>query len=147
MVVQLLRILIPMQGFGTWVQSLVWEDSTFHGAPKKWKWKWRSLSHFRLFCNPMDYTVHGILQARIHSGSRKILHATRHLNLLQLTGSVVVTCGLSCLVACGIIVAQPRIQPTSPALGGRFLMSVPQGSPSKKLYELYAVSLWISSLS
>ena len=26
--------------------------------------KWKSLSHVRL-CDPMDYTVHGILQARI----------------------------------------------------------------------------------
>ena len=30
-----------------------------------WKWKWESLSPVRLFCNPMDYMVHGILQARI----------------------------------------------------------------------------------
>ena len=29
-----------------------------------WKWKWKSLSRVQL-CNPMDYTVHGILQARI----------------------------------------------------------------------------------
>ena len=29
-----------------------------------WKWKWKLLSHVRL-CDPMDYTVHGILQARI----------------------------------------------------------------------------------
>ena len=28
------------------------------------KWKWNLLSHIQL-CNPMDYTVHGILQARI----------------------------------------------------------------------------------
>ena len=28
------------------------------------KWKWKFLSHVRL-CHPMDYTVHGILQARI----------------------------------------------------------------------------------
>ena len=32
--------------------------------PFKWGWKWKSLSHVRLR-NPMDYTVHGILQARI----------------------------------------------------------------------------------
>ena len=30
----------------------------------KVKWEWKSLSHVRL-CDPMDYTVHGILQARI----------------------------------------------------------------------------------
>ena len=28
-------------------------------------WKWKSVSSVRLFCDPMDYTVHGILQARI----------------------------------------------------------------------------------
>ena len=28
------------------------------------KWKWKLLSHVRL-CDPMDYTVRGILQARI----------------------------------------------------------------------------------
>ena len=27
--------------------------------------KWKSLSHVPTFCNPMNYTVHGILQARI----------------------------------------------------------------------------------
>ena len=29
------------------------------------KWKWKSLSRVLTLCNPMDYTVHGILQARI----------------------------------------------------------------------------------
>ena len=29
------------------------------------KWKWKFLSHARLFANPMDYTVYGVLQARI----------------------------------------------------------------------------------
>ena len=28
-------------------------------------WKWKSLSRVQLFSTPMDYTVHGILQARI----------------------------------------------------------------------------------
>ena len=28
-------------------------------------WKWKLLSHVRLFVTPMDYTVHGILQARM----------------------------------------------------------------------------------
>ena len=31
----------------------------------KWKRKWKLLSHVRLFETPMEYTVHGILQARI----------------------------------------------------------------------------------
>ena len=36
-------------------------------SPRKWLkvWHWNSLSCVRLFCNPMDYTVHGILQGRI----------------------------------------------------------------------------------
>ena len=29
------------------------------------EWKWKSLSHIQLFADPMDYTVQGILQARI----------------------------------------------------------------------------------
>ena len=31
---------------------------------KETELKWKSLSHVQL-CDPMDYTVHGILQARI----------------------------------------------------------------------------------
>ena len=31
---------------------------------RKWKWKWKSQSYPTLW-NPMDYTVHGILQARL----------------------------------------------------------------------------------
>ena len=31
----------------------------------QWVSQWKSLSHIRLFVTPMDYTVHGILQARI----------------------------------------------------------------------------------
>ena len=30
-----------------------------------WKWKWKSLSRVPTLCDPMDYAVHGILQARI----------------------------------------------------------------------------------
>ena len=29
------------------------------------QWKWKSLSRCQTLCDPMDYTVHGILQARI----------------------------------------------------------------------------------
>ena len=28
-------------------------------------WKWKSLSHVKTLCDPMDYTVHRVLQARI----------------------------------------------------------------------------------
>ena len=34
---------------------------------------------------------------------------------------------LSCTTACGILVLQPRIKPTSPALGGGFLTTEPPG--------------------
>ena len=30
-----------------------------------YSWRWKSLNRVRLFVDPMDYTVHGILQARI----------------------------------------------------------------------------------
>ena len=50
------------------------------------------------FCDPMDYTVHGILQSRILEGS---------LSLLQ-----------------GI---NPGIEPTSPTLQADFLLAEPQG--------------------
>ena len=37
----------------------------------KWgKWKWKSISHVWLFVTPMDYRVHGILQARIPESSQ-----------------------------------------------------------------------------
>ena len=37
---------------------------TLEQSTENWKWKWKLLSHDRL-CHPMDYTVHGILQAWI----------------------------------------------------------------------------------
>ena len=44
-------------------------------------------------------------------------------------GSVVVAWGLSYPEACGILVPQPGIKPTSPALQGEFLTTGHQGSP------------------
>ena len=44
---------------------------------------------------------------------------------------LVVTCGLSCLTACGILVSPPGIEPASPALEGRFLTMGPLGKPLK----------------
>ena len=47
---------------------------------------------------------------------------------LQCAGfSLVVAHGLSCPVACGILVPQPGIDPTSPALEGGFLTTGPPG--------------------
>ena len=49
---------------------------------------------------------------------------------LQHTGSLVVACGHSCLVACGILAPHPEIEPTSSALEGGFLTTVPPGKSS-----------------
>ena len=46
---------------------------------------------------------------------------------LRRRSSVVVACGLSCPVACGILVPQPGIEPVSPALKGRFFTTGPPG--------------------
>ena len=46
---------------------------------------------------------------------------------LQYTSSLVVVCGLSSSMACGILVPRPGIKPTSPALQGGFLTSGPPG--------------------
>ena len=46
---------------------------------------------------------------------------------IQGTGSVVVVLGLSCSAAGGILLPQPRIEPVSPDLPGRFLTIGPLG--------------------
>ena len=45
--------------------------------------------------------------------------------------SVLMACGLSCSVACGILVPQPDIDAACPALHGRFLTSGPPGKKSQ----------------
>ena len=45
----------------------------------------------------------------------------------ECVGSVVVACGLSCPVACGILVPWPGMEPAFPALEGRFLTTGPPG--------------------
>ena len=58
-----------------------------------------------------------------------IFHCGARTQLLWCEGSVVVACGPSCSIACGILVPQPGIKPESPALQGGFLTTGPQGSP------------------
>ena len=50
---------------------------------------------------------------------------------LRRASSVVVACGLSCPVACGILVPQLRIEPASPAFEGGFSTT---GPPGKSLW-------------
>ena len=45
------------------------------------------------------------------------------------SASFVLAHGLSCPVACGILVPRPQNKPTSPALQGRFVTSGPPGKP------------------
>ena len=52
---------------------------------------------------------------------------------LECMGSDDVVHGLSCPVACGILVPQPGIEPTSPTLEGRFLITGPPGKFPKLL--------------
>ena len=47
--------------------------------------------------------------------------------LLSWMNSLVVVCGLSCSVACGILVPGPEMEPVSPALQGRFVATRPPG--------------------
>ena len=48
-------------------------------------------------------------------------------------GSVVVVGGLSCPLACGILVPWPGIKPVSPALEGRFLTAGPPGKNPRSI--------------
>ena len=59
---------------------------------------------------------------------------------LERVGSVVVACRLSCPVACGTLVPQPGIEPTSPALEGGFLTT---GPPGKSLIYLFIFILYL----
>ena len=51
-------------------------------------------------------------------------------------------CGLSCPAACGVLVAWPGIEPTSPTLEGGFLTT---GPPAKPLQGCSCFSSWSSS--
>ena len=77
--------------------------------------------------------VHGLLsscgvQAPGHVGS--VVRGTRPPSLRR-ASSVVVARGLSCPMACGILVPRAGIEPTSPALEGRFFTNgLPEKSPA-----------------
>ena len=53
-------------------------------------------------------------------------------------GSLDVVSGLNCPTACGILVPQPGIEPTSPTLQGGFLTT---GPPGKFLSQLFSIQL------
>ena len=53
----------------------------------------------------------------LNCGTRDLRSVMQDLSR-RCTDSVVVTCGISCPTACEILVPQPGIKPTSPALQG-----------------------------
>ena len=53
---------------------------------------------------------------------------------LECAGSVVVVRGLSCSMACGILVPQPKIEPLFPALHGGVLITGPSGKSPTYLW-------------
>ena len=55
--------------------------------------------------------------------------------LVVARGSVVEARGLRCSEACGILVPRPRIEPESPALEGRFLITGPPGESLLPCFE------------
>ena len=77
---------------------------------------------------------------------------TQDLSLLW-AGSLAVAWGLSCCAACGSLVSQPRIEPTSPALQAAFLTTGPAGKflssflamkfHTESLENPYPTTLWL----
>ena len=59
-------------------------------------------------------------------------------SLLQLKGSLIMALRLRSSEACGILVPHPGIQPTSPALAGRFLTTGPPGKSPDNCFNILA---------
>ena len=81
-------------------------------------------------CSLPGSSVHGIFQARV----------------LEWGAVAFSVCRLSCAAACRILVPQPGIKPTSPALQGRFSTTGPPGSPCLSLPIIsFSLSGWVFS--
>ena len=79
------------------------------------------------------------------AGSRRCgLCSLWHAGSLQLTctSSLVVARRISCPTACGILVPQPGIEPTSPALEGRFFTIGPPGKSLKRILIPVLEKVW-----
>ena len=61
--------------------------------------------------------------------------------LLRHAGSVVVVSGLNCFVACGILVTQPGVKPTYPALQGGFLTPEPPGKSLEREFKITMIDM------
>ena len=64
-------------------------------------------------------------------------------SLLQLKGSLIMALRLHSSEACGILVPHPGIQPTSPALEGRFLTTGPPGKSPDNCFNILAYFITI----
>ena len=56
-------------------------------------------------------------------------------------GSVVVVSGRNCFVACGILVTQPGVKPTYPALQGGFLTPEPPGKSLEREFKITMIDM------
>ena len=61
--------------------------------------------------------------------------------LLRCTGSVVAVSGLNCFVACEILVPQPGVKPTYPALQGGFLTAGPPGKSLEREFKITMIDM------
>ena len=69
-----------------------------------------------------------------HAGSRVHGFCSLRALLLRCASLVVVAHGLSCPVACGILVSQPGFKSVSPTLEGRFFTTGPSGKSQDCLF-------------
>ena len=86
------------------------------------------VSHLRCFTVSEDYQISGLLPV-LDSFFKFIFKIFIYLAVSGFLGSLVVACKLGCLTALGILIPSPGIDPTSPALQGKFLTAGHQGSP------------------
>ena len=129
--VQLLRILLPMQG--VWVRSLVWEDSTCHGATKSVHPNyWASvpgacaLQQESEICSVMSscLQLHGLIQSMEFSRPEHFLFS-------RVSSQPRVWTQVS------LIAAEPPEKPKNPGMGSLSLLQwifmttgIKQGSPA-----------------
>ena len=117
----------------------MWGLSLWCAASSLWHAGFSLVAVHGLFssCGVRGFSLSGCgAQAPEHVGS--VVCGTWPLSLRH-ASSVVAAHGLSCRMACGILVPRPRIEPASPALEGGFFTT---GLPGKSLLLRFFVSLW-----
>ena len=112
----------------------------------KWKRKWKLLSHVRLFETPMEYTVHGILQARIlelvaFPFSRGSSHPRSWTQVFRIVGGFFSAEPQGSPRILGWVAyplssgsSQPRDWTGVSCIAGGFLPTEPSGNPKERLF-------------